>query len=51
MGWRRRRSTPRIPVTLLSLVLCLLREVHGSVAAPIAAHAIYNLTLLLGLAG
>ena len=40
-----------IPLTLLSLVLCLLREVHGSVAAPIAAHAIYNLTLLLGLAG
>ena len=40
-----------IPLILLSLVLCLLGEVHGSVAAPIAAHAIYNPTLLLGLAG
>jgi len=40
-----------IPLTLLSLVLCLVREVHASIAGPIAAHAMYNLTLLLGLAG
>jgi len=40
-----------IPLTLLSLVLCLLREVHGSVTGAIVAHATYNLTLLLGLAG
>ncbi len=40
-----------IPLTLLSLVLCLVREVHASITGPIAAHAMYNLTLLLGLAG
>ena len=40
-----------IPLTLLSLALCLVREVHASITGPIAAHAMYNLTLLLGLAG
>lgn len=40
-----------IPLTLLSLVLCLVREVHASITGPIAAHAMYNLTFFLGLAG
>lgn len=45
------RMLALIPLTLLSLVLCLVREVHASITGPIAAHAMYNLTLLLGLAG